>query len=211
MEEKITQIKDWLGTGAINIFGSAFSGKNTVGERLAELLGAEFVDSGGIVRASREKAENPAIQQAAKNTDRGGWMAMNEYLEMIVEFLTDKKLEGRPLVMSMVGRWIGEEQPVMSALKKGHHDTQAVLVINVPEEEVWQRWEIAGDSRNGGRSDDMSREKVQRRLNDYHTKTQPVIEVYRQMDLVIEINGMQSRDEVFAEVIDKLYEFSLKN
>ena len=30
MEEKITVIKQWLGTGSINVFGLPFSGKDTV-------------------------------------------------------------------------------------------------------------------------------------------------------------------------------------
>ncbi|MCL2037734.1 nucleoside monophosphate kinase, partial [Candidatus Saccharibacteria bacterium] len=175
MEEKITQIKDWLGTGAINIFGSAFAGKDTIGERLAKLIDAELIVSGDIVRAARDRAQNAAIQEAAKNTDRGGWMAMEEYKQLIAPYLTDEKISGRPLVLSMVGRWLGEEQPVMEALKSGGHDTRAVLLINIPEEEVWRRWETVGDTRQGGRPDDLTREKVLRRLNDFHDKTLHVI------------------------------------
>ncbi|MCL2037387.1 hypothetical protein FWG95_00005, partial [Candidatus Saccharibacteria bacterium] len=88
---------------------------------------------------------------------------------------------------------------------------RAVLLINIPEEEVWRRWETVGYTRQGGRPDDLTREKVLRRLNDFHDKTLPVIDIYRSMGLVIEVNGQQSRDEVFAEVIDKLYNFSQTN
>ncbi|MBP5204843.1 hypothetical protein J6Z37_00890, partial [Candidatus Saccharibacteria bacterium] len=51
MEEKIATIKDWLGTGSINIFGLPMSGKDTVGVRLAETLGGKFLSSGMIIRA----------------------------------------------------------------------------------------------------------------------------------------------------------------
>lgn len=43
MEEQVQQIKAWLGTGSINIFGMPMSGKDTVGVRLAETLGGNFV------------------------------------------------------------------------------------------------------------------------------------------------------------------------
>ena len=54
MDEKIQFIKEWLGTGSINIFGLPFSGKDTVGVRLAEDLGGRFLSSGMILRAAAE-------------------------------------------------------------------------------------------------------------------------------------------------------------
>ena len=54
MEEKINLIKRWLGTGSINIFGMPFSGKDTVGVRLAQDLNGRFLSSGLIMRAAEE-------------------------------------------------------------------------------------------------------------------------------------------------------------
>ena len=60
MEEQLQKIKTWLGTGSINIFGLPMSGKDTVGIRLAERLGAKFLSSGIIVRAI-EEATNQGV------------------------------------------------------------------------------------------------------------------------------------------------------
>ena len=46
MVDKIEIIKQWLGSGAINIFGIQFAGKDTLGIPLAEKLGAVFISSG---------------------------------------------------------------------------------------------------------------------------------------------------------------------
>ena len=54
MDEKLQFIKTWLKTGSINIFGLPMSGKDTVGVRLAEDLGARFLSSGMIIRAMEE-------------------------------------------------------------------------------------------------------------------------------------------------------------
>ncbi|MDR1969924.1 MAG: nucleoside monophosphate kinase [Candidatus Nomurabacteria bacterium] len=209
-DEKITQIKTWLETGSINIFGVAFSGKDTVGKHLAEILNAEFLSSGDIVRAARENTTNEHVQAAAKISDTGVWTPTEEFKELIVPYLYDKKLDGQALILSMVGRWIGEEEPVMAALERGGHATKAVILLNVSEDEVWRRWELAKDpnARNLGRADDSDRAKVRGRLNDYHDKTLPVIAKYREMGLLIEINGEQTRDAVFAETISKLRDFS---
>ena len=61
MEEKIETIKEWLGTGSINIFGLPMSGKDTQGIKLAEALGAKFLSSGLIIRAM-EKDERGGMQ-----------------------------------------------------------------------------------------------------------------------------------------------------
>ena len=209
--KQIEKIKTWLGTGSINIFGIQFSGKDTVGERLAEVLDAEFVSSGDIVRSARKKSDDEQIKKAAKITDSGVMMPMDEYKELICSHLRNDAPIDRALVLSSVGRWIGEEGPVMEALKEGGHDTKAVILLKISQEEVFARWEIVGGSRNDGRVDDINKEKVLRRLDEFRNKTLPVIDIYRKMGILIEINGEQSREEVFDEVINKLYDFSRKS
>jgi adenylate kinase len=205
--EKVATIKAWLGSGSINVFGKAFSGKDTVGKHLAEILGAEFLSSGDVVRAARANADD-RIKAAAQISDSGTWTPTDEFRQLIVPYLYDKKLDGHALILSMVGRWIGEEVPVMSALEKGGHETRAVILLNVSEDEIWQRRELALDpnARNLGRADDSDSAKVQGRLDDFRDKTLPVIAKYRDMGLLIEIDGQQPREQVFADVIDKLYE-----
>lgn len=208
--DKVDFLKKWLGTGAINIFGLAFSGKDTVGKRLAELLDANFLSSGDIVRAARDNSKDERIRSATKLADTGVWAPTEEFKELICPYLYDEKLSGKALILSMVGRWIGEEKPVMDALKKGGHDTKAVILLNISEDEVWQRRSLALDpnSRNIGRADDDEDAKVRGRLNDFKQKTLPVVEVYRDMQILIEVNGEQPRDDVFAELINKLYDFA---
>ena len=53
--ENIERIKSWLGSGSINIFGMPFSGKDTVGTRLADVLDGKFLSSGAILREAQER------------------------------------------------------------------------------------------------------------------------------------------------------------
>lgn len=212
MEEKIQDIKQWLGTGSINIFGIQFSGKDTVGGTLTELLGANFLSSGQIMRdifASKEAASNNAIWEASKvGSLTGNLMPTDEFQQMITHRLSQPDLEGKPLILSTVGRWTGEEKPVLKILERFDHTTKAVILLNITEDEVWKRWQIARNSRNGGRDDDNSEEKVSRRLSEFRDKTLPVIDVYRQMGILLEVDGMQSREEVFSDTIDALHALS---
>jgi len=208
--EKIEHIQQWLGTGSINIFGIAFSGKDTVGKRLAEDLGAVFLSSGDIIRHARENSTATHIKAAAHVSDSGTWMPTDEFRELIVPYLYGPEVTGRALILSMVGRWIGEETPVLEALKQGGHQTKAVVLLKLSEKEAWSRRELATDpdSRNMRRLDDAETHKVQGRFDDFRDKTQPVITIYRKMGILLEVNGEQPRDKVFEDVIDALYEFS---
>lgn len=205
MDEKIEKIKKWLGDGSINIFGIQFSGKDTVGKRLSELLNAQFISSGDVVR---QNADNQKLDN--KNTSDCGLLTpTKEFSELMENFLVNETNAGKPLVLSSVGRWIGEEVGIMKALESGGHNLRAVIHLEISKDEVYKRWEaskIIGD--RAGRADDMDKAKIDQRIKEFEDKTLPVIEVYRQMGLLIEINGEQARNEVFNEVIDKLYIFS---
>lgn len=212
MEEKILQIQQWLDTGSINIFGIQFSGKDTVGKRLAAAIGAEFLSSGDIVRSARDNSTDSSMKRAAQVSETGLLTPIDEFIKLIVPYMYDKKIAGKALILSSVGRWIGEEGPVLEGLKKGNHDTKAVLLLNVSEDEVWRRWrEAQGGIRNVGRTDDIDEEKVTRRISEFKDKTLPVIEVYRKMGILLEVNGQQDRDVVFTEVIDRLHTFATRD
>ena len=54
----------------------------------------------------------------------------------------------------------------------------------------------------------MNKETVERRIDEYKNKTLPVIQVYRDMGILLEVNGEQSRDAVLNDTLRALYEFS---
>lgn len=206
MIAKVNSIKKWLKTGTINIFGIQYSGKDTVAYPLAELLDAEYISSGEIVRQDRDKLQN------SKNNDLGLLAPTKEFSEIMENYLINETPDDKPLVLSSVGRWIGEEQGIIKALEESNHPTKAVLILDISEDEVYKRWQVSQKLNDrGNRIDDSDESKVSRRISEFKSKTIPVIEVYRKMGLAIDINGEQPRDEVLNEVIDKLYEFSHKN
>ena len=205
MEDKIETIKRWLGSGAINIFGIQFSGKDTLGVPLAEKLGAVFISSGDLVRAAMHNEKDDRIRQAAIDSQTGILTPTYEFRQLIVPHLKDERLAGKPLVLGSVGRWIGEEDAVMEALNDGNHPLRAVIVLHIPIDEVWRRWDEVKHTRNGGRADDQDRSRVQLRLDEFQEKTVPVIQKYQQLGLVIDIDATDTIEATFASAIDQLY------
>lgn len=200
MEEKIAKIKEWLGTGSINIFGLPMSGKDTQGIRLAETLGSKFLSSGIIIRAM-EKKTNTNI------TSTGQMLPTDLFYEWVLPYLERKDLFHDSLVLSSIGRWYGEERQVLSVAAGAGHPIKAVILLNVSEADVIQRFEASKVLNDRGtRADDRDRQTFDVRLKEFRDKTLPVLNFYNEQGLLINVNGDQSRDAVFSEMIEKLYQ-----
>lgn len=200
MEQKIEIIKNWLGTGSINVFGLPFSGKDTVGIRLAELLGAKFLSSGLILRAAEK--EDPVL---ASEISGGNLASTQTFRDIILPYFGRDELKGSPIILSSVGRWEGEEYPVMDAARNADHEIKAVVLLNISEEEAAKRWAAAkelGD--RGDRSDDREKSVLDTRFKEFREKTMPVIETYRKMGILLPVQAIGPREEVFNNVIDAL-------
>ena len=46
----------------------------------------------------------------------------------------------------------------------------------------------------------MRSDILKKRIETFHAQTKPVIEYYRGKNLLIEVNGQQTREEVFTDV-----------
>ncbi len=211
MEEKIATIKDWLGTGSINIFGLPMSGKDTVGIRLAETLGARFLSSGIIIRAM-EQSQNKHY------TDGGDLAPTDVFYQWVLPYFYREDLEDSALVLSSVGRWSGEEDAVIDSADAGGHPIKAVILLNISEADVMVRWEAVRDAgaRESGqettkREDDKKRSVFEKRITEFNEKTIPVLKHYQQLGMLIPVQADMSRDEVFSLIIDKLYDFVLRH
>ena len=133
----------------------------------------------------------------------------NIFYEWVLPYFEREDLKPYPLVLSSIGRWSGEENQVMSVAAGSGHDIKAVILLNISEADVESRFEAAkllGD--RGERKDDKDIETFRNRMEEFRTKTLPVLQHYRDLNLLININGDQRREQVFTEIVEKLYELA---
>jgi adenylate kinase family enzyme len=204
MDEKIQFIKEWLGTGSINIFGLPFSGKDTVGIRLAEDLGAKFLSSGMILRAAAD-----VDMELKRDMASGVLVPQEKFREIVLRYIGRDDLREYPLILSSVGRWYGEEQDVVINCKRANHDIKAVILLNVSETVAKERWAAAQQVNDRGmREDDKIENVLETRIEEFMEKTMPVVEYYQNENLLVSIQANQDREAVYASVINQLYEFA---
>ncbi len=179
----LERIRAWLGTGSINIFGRPFAGKDTQGRALVEILGGHLLGGGDILRGSTI----PEHVEAALH--RGELIPSEDYVDIVLPYLSKQEFQGDPLILSSVGRWIGEESGVIDALKAANHELKAVIYLELDEDTVRSRWEALEQHDNrGGRYDDTA-EILEKRLVEYREKTLPVIDAYETLGLLIRLDG----------------------
>jgi len=199
--DKLAKIKAWLGTGSLNVFGLPMSGKDTVGERLAKDLDAKFLSSGIIIRAFE-------AEQNQNMTGSGQLIPTNTFYDIILPYFSREEMKDDSLILSSVGRWAGEEDKIMEAARNGGHEIKAVVLLDLTEADVKNRFEAAKKLNDRGeRADDANIEIFETRIREFNEKTVPVLNHYDELKLLIRVPADGSRDEVYLSVIDKLVEF----
>lgn len=205
MEDKLNTIKQWLGTGSINIFGLPMSGKDTQGIKLAKALDAKFLSSGIIIRAMEKQIKKDY-------SSHGNLIPTNLFYEWVLPYFERPDLFKYPLILSSIGRWSGEENQVMSIAAGAGHEIKAVIVLNISEADVEARFKEAKNLNDrGDRQDDKDFQTFKTRIQEFRTKTLPVLQHYKALNLLIEVGGNQTREAVFNEIVEKLYQKSLKS
>lgn len=196
------QLQLWLDSGSINLFGRPFAGKDTCARQLANHVGGVVIGSGEILRSSHR---SPTI---SAQIDRGKLAPTQEYIQIMVPYLSQPSLAGKPLILSSVGRWHGEENAIITGLTNSKHPLKAVIYLEISEAEMQRRLEAAHELQDRGMRIDDASDILQQRIQEFNQKTLPVIDFYQQAGLLIRVNGEQSRPAVMQELLTKLKEFS---
>lgn len=199
MDIKLKQISEWLGNGSINIFGKPFAGKDTQAENLAELFDGVVIGGGEILRSQAIPAEVQA------ELDQGKLAPTDYYLKTMVPYLSRPEISTKPLFLSSVGRWHGEEPTIIKGTEEAGHKLKAVVHLNMSDEEALKRLEVSKTTQDRGHRNDDNQKVIENRLEEYRLKTLPVIDYYKNLGLLIEVDGSKSRQEVTEEILDQLH------
>lgn len=202
MEKTNKAIQTWLGSGSINIFGRPFAGKDTQGRALTDMFDGTLLGGGEILRNS----EIPEHVKAALKV--GKLVPTDDYIRIVLPYLSRQDFNGKPLILSSVGRWIGEEAGVLQVAEASGHPLKAVVYLDLNEKTVRDRWQALHKLNDRGDRHDDTLEVLDTRLKEFQEKTLPVIEKYRELGLLIEIDGEQSVALVTKSILKELAEFA---
>jgi adenylate kinase len=173
------------------------AGKGTQAKRLADHYGIAHLASGDLLR--REVAAGTEIGNAAQPyLDRGDLVPDDLVLKMLtIEVLEASADQG--YVLDGFPRTLRQAEAAYQIAKQFEDVTlQAVIHLQVGRDELLRR--LLGRARREGRSDD-DEATIQHRLEVYDRETEPLLGFYAERGLVIEIDGEQPIDKVFADIV----------
>ncbi len=205
MDKQVHKIKEWLGAGSINIFGRPFAGKDTQGRILADIFGGSLISSGDVIRHNHD---NPKLQSVMAS---GGIISSELFVEIVIPYLSSAEFNGKPLILSEVGRLEGEDDAVMRATEQSGHQTKAVVFLDLAPETVWDRFESSQAEHDRGNRADDKKNVLQTRLDKYQDLVIPVIENYRQQGLLVEVDGSQPLEQVTKSILSSLHELAVNH
>lgn len=200
LEVQIAEIGEWLGTGSINIFGVPFAGKDTQGDKLADALGAKLLGGGDILRSAK------ISDRVRRIMNSGQLIPTPDYVDIVVPHLSRPELAKVPLVLSAVGRMLGEEQGVLAATEQAGHPIRVVPFLDIDPEIAFER--LAAVDR--GREDDTP-EILMERFDAFQNSTLGVIDTYERMGLVVTIDAGGSEQDVYTETVQAIHRFAESN
>ena len=198
-QEKIDTIKNWLGSGTIILFGRPFAGKDYQSNQLARLFEGNSASSGDILRNSvlpKHVEEAMAV---------GELVPTNDFVNIVLPYLSQPALANKPLILSSFGRWHGEEEGVIRAVENSKHPLKAVIYLKMSDDDIFNRWNTKEHTERHNRVDD-SLDILKKRLIVFSEKTLPVLDDYKNLGLLITVDCRPIKDEVTNNVIDTLYE-----
>ncbi len=180
-------------THTIFFIGKPGCGKGDQAKLLSEQTGWKVVTPGEQFRTM--SAEETPVGRKVKSVNDAGmlqphWLA--EYLFLKNLFLLSEK-EG--VIFDGFGRKIPEAEIVIDSLTWIDRPF-SVLYLRVSDEVILQHLALRKEIE--GRVDDGV---VDERLKEYREYTEPVVEMFRNKGMLIEIDGERTREEIAADIL----------
>ena len=203
------------------LLGPPGAGKGTQAARLAGRMGAPFVATGDLFRDHQRR--DTELGRLARSYMRRGALAPDDVtIRMVKVWISAVAKEGR-FLLDGFPRTINQARALDEALaSEGGLDR--VLYIRVSDEELKRRltgrlmcrecgaaYHVESNPPPAGgrcgvengelyeREDDRPR-AVEKRLDVYFTETAPLVDYYRESDILREVNGEQGIEEVGREL-----------
>ncbi len=212
----------------IIMLGAPGAGKGTQAKMIAEKCGIPHISTGDIFRANIKNGTELGAK-AKEYMDKGLLVPDELVCDLVVDRIQQADCE-KGYILDGFPRTIPQAEALENALNAIEQKLDYAIDIDVPDENIINRMsgrracvgcgatyhvlfnptKIEGKCDVCGESlilrDDDKPETVKKRLDVYHTQTQPLIDFYTERKVLVEVDGTQSMDKVFDDIMKILGE-----
>ena len=205
----------------IILFGPPGAGKGTQAAKIVKNFDLYKVSTGGLLR-EEIKNKTDLGNKIKSMMDQGSLIPDNIINDLIIKVLSNKKSYNR-LIFDGYPRNLEQAKYLDSQIKKYNQKISCVLSLNVDKESaikrilgrqtcancglIFNKYYHPASNKNHScdlkflskRSDD-NKITIMNRFETYLNKTLPIIDFYREQNLLHKINGMAKIDRIFDEI-----------
>ncbi|MCL4353879.1 nucleoside monophosphate kinase [Patescibacteria group bacterium] len=175
----------------IILIGIQGAGKSTQGNLLSEKLNIPYLSTGHIFRDLAK--EKTTVGRYIKEVMNAGYLIPdNKTLEIVSDYLKRPEYNDG-YIMDGFPRTTKQAEAFKEKI-------DAVFYLKVSDKEALWRLSYRNDT---GREDETLG-AVRKRIELFHKLTEPVIDFYRKHNLLHEIDGEESVEEINKEILSKL-------
>lgn len=211
------------------VLGPQGSGKGTQAEKLAEKFNLEHIDMGKSLREVA-KQDTPLGKEIYHIQNVTNTLVPSRILREVLHL----KLNSLPREQGILFEGVPRTRDQQDYLEEEVHDSgrkiDAVIFITIPEEEtmkrIGKRWICKKNQHVLIMGKDMQSDRdkcpldgseifqriddtpagIKKRLQVNQEETMPVVENFRERELLVEIDGTPSIEKVFEDILKKMHE-----
>ena len=179
------------------LFGPPGAGKGTQAQRIVDAHGLIQLSTGDMLRAAIAAGSELGLQ-AKSLMDEGKLVSDDVIIGMIANRMNDDDCKNG-VILDGFPRTVAQAKALDVMFAAGNIQLDQVIEIQVDEAALFARIENRAAETGGARYDDTA-EVLEQRLKVYHENTAPVLPYYRDKGQLNVVDGMQSIDEVAAQI-----------
>lgn len=173
------------------LIGIQGAGKSTQGNILSEKLGIPYLSTGHIFREMAK--EKTKLGRYIKEIMNAGYLIPDDKtVEIVKEYLQKPEYENGYIIDGFP-RTVAQAEAFENGAKRA-------IYLRVSDEEALKRISF----RNGNGRADETPKAIAKRIESFHTFTEPVISYYRQKSVLIEVDGEKPIEEINEEILNNL-------
>jgi adenylate kinase len=177
------------------LFGPPGAGKGTQSEMLLSRYNLNYISTGEVLR-KEIKAESPLGNKAKAIIEAGG-LVDDEIIVQIIGNALEEGQRSDGFLFDGFPRTYVQAYILDGLFTRLQTSLTRIFILDVPNEECTKR--LLQRAREQDRSDDKA-SVIEKRLEEYHQKTFPLLDFYESAGILTRINGMGTSEEVFERI-----------
>ena len=210
----------------IIMLGAPGSGKGTQAKQIADKYAIPHISTGDIFRANL-KAGTELGKKAKEYMDQGLLVPDELTCDLVMDRIGQDDCKNG-FVLDGFPRTIPQAEALDAALTKINQKMDYAIDVDVPDENIVNRMSGRRACLNCGATyhivsiptkvegvcdrcgspvvlrDDDQPETVKKRLDVYHEQTQPLIDYYKEQNILRTVDGTQPMEDVFGAIVEIL-------